>query len=205
MGCNVQHVCMRTNCKLLCSSAAQAGPHTAVALGILAFESYNSPQGALRPAKEYAKVKEPYDVLAACLMQTAAFTFSLGKEPFNIMLWDALRTHLLCEGLVRDGAAMKACHLALCPQQLLLGIGHHISRPLQRCWVACALQPLLLTKDILTSAFCRTQQQLSIQGVAKSCRTELLSPGHAVGKSTELLFTFNTKQPLLATLLVVNL
>lgn len=148
VGCNVQDVCMRTNCKLLCSSAAQAGPHTAVALGILAFESYNSPQGALRPAKEYAKVNKTYNVLAACPMQAAAFTFSLGKEPFNIMLWDALSTHLLCEGLVRVGATMKACHLALRPQQLLLGIGHHTSRPLQRCWVACALQPLLLTKDV---------------------------------------------------------
>lgn len=84
--CDVQHVCMRTNCKLLCSSAAQAGPHTAVALGILAFESHNSPQGALRPAKEYAKVNQTYNVLAACLMQTAAFTFSLGKQPFNIIL-----------------------------------------------------------------------------------------------------------------------
>ena len=148
MGCNVQDVCMRTNCKLLCSSAAQAGPHTAVALGILAFESYNSPLGALRPAKEYAKVNKTYNVLAACLMQTAAFTCPLGKEPYNIMLWDALRTHLLCEGLVWDQAAVKARHLALRPQQLLLGIGHQIARPLQRCWVACALQPLLLTKDI---------------------------------------------------------
>ena len=47
-------MCRQASSKLLCSSAARPGPSATVIIGILAFESYNSPLGALRPAKEYA-------------------------------------------------------------------------------------------------------------------------------------------------------